>query len=429
MFLNILFGILGIITLLVLMFLLSDNKKKINYRTVLWGLGLQFSLGVIVLYWTPGRNFIDYVGTLVTKFLGFAADGSVFLFGNLAKPEFFPQFGFQFAFLVLPTIIFFSAFMSICYHYNVMQKVVEVMAKIMTKTMKTSGSESLSCASNVFLGQTEAPLLVKPFLLKMTNSELAAVMVGGFGTIAGGVMAGYIQMGVNAAHIITASVMAAPASLMIAKILFPETEKSETGGNVKVPYQKIASNGIDAACRGAGDGLMLALNVGAMLIAFIALIAVVNAVLGKCDYWVDSLLFHGEQLKNGEFAGYFPGSLKTIFSFLLWPLAFIIGVPTVDCGEFANLVGTKISLNEFVAYSQLSELIKANALGPKATMMATFALCGFANFSSIAIQIGGIGALAPERRSDLARLGFKCMLGGATVSLLTATIAGMVAVF
>jgi len=346
-----------------------------------------------------------------------------------------PGFGFQFAFKVLPTIIFFGGFMSILYYLGVMQKVIITMAKFMRWTLQTSGAESLSCSANIFVGQTEAPLLIKPFLNGMTKSELLTVMVGGFATIAGGVLAGYIAMGVSAGHLVAASVMSAPAALVIGKIIYPETEHSETAGDVSLPEIKESQNLLDAASNGIWDGLKLAVNVGAMLIGFIALIAVVDVIFNKIDFLIDGKLLGGELIKYGgsggispvtqEYAGYFPGSLKTLFGTILRPLAFLMGVPWEDADEVGNLLGIKISLNEFVAYGNLGTYIQNNVIGERAQIISTYALCGFANFASIGIQIGGIGAVAPSRKKDLSKIALKAMLGGAIASWTTATIAGM----
>lgn len=422
---NRLIGFVGIAALLGLTYLMSNNRRKINYRTVGVGLGLQFLMGVLLLKWEAGNRALQWFADKVTKFLFLADNGTKFLFGNLADGAFIGQFGFQFAFRVLPIIIFFASFMGILYYLGVMQKVVEFFAAVMSRLMKTSGSESLSCSANVFLGQTEAPLLVRPFLKDCTMSELNAIMVGGFGTIAGSVMAGYIGMGVPAEHIMVASAMAAPASLMIAKILYPETEHSKTAGDVKIPKIESGSNLLDAASRGVTDGLQLALNVAAMLIAFITLIALADKILLVFDRVIDGTLLGGALLANGESSGVWPGSLRTLFGNLLKPLAFVMGVPRQDIFEVGNLLGMKLAINEFVAYARLAEVIKAGTISPKAATMATYMLCGFANFSSIGIQIGGIGALEPSRRGDLAKLGFKAMLGGAIVSCLTASIAGI----
>jgi len=418
-------GVLGIIVLFALAFLMSNNKKRINFRTLVVGFSIQFGMGLLLISWPRGNDAIQWLAGKVTSFLMLTDHGTKFLFGYIADPSKMDLFGFQFAFRVLPIIIFFACFMGILYYLGIMQKIVKVFAWVMSRLMKTSGAESLSCSANVFLGQTEAPLLVRPFLNHCTLSELCAIMVGGFGTIAGSVMAGYIAMGIPAQHIIIASMMAAPASLMIAKIIFPETQVSETAGSVSLPKVDVGSNVLDAASRGVSDGLHLALNVAAMLIAFITLIAFIDKLLLVLDRLIDGTLFGGALMASGEYEGYFPGSLKTVLGTIFSPLTFLMGVPKQDVFELANLLGTKLALNEFVAYAKLAPLIESGALTPKAQIMGTYMLCGFANFASIGIQIGGLSALAPERRSDLSRLAMRAMLGGAIVSCLTATIAGI----
>ncbi len=409
-----LISLVGMVVMVLLAYAISYDRRRFPWRVVLWGISLQLVFAFLILWTEAGRFVFQWAGDKITAFLGFTKYGTEFLFGNLVKPEFQGTFGFQFAFAILPTIIFFSAVMSILYHLGIMQKVVEVIAKAMAKTMGTSGAESLSCSANIFVGQTEAPLLIRPFVAKATNSELLAIMCGGFATIAGGVMAGYILMGVPAAHLLAGSVMAAPAALVMAKIILPETGEPETRGKIELPREKIAGDVIEAAAIGAADGLKLALNVGAMLLAFIALIAVVNAGMGVIHNALATVGFT-----------YFPSELRVLFGWIFAPLAWVMGVPWQDCKEFGNLLGTKISINEFVAYVHLSELIKSGGMSERAITIGTYALCGFANFSSIAIQIGGIGGMAPERRGDLARLGLRAMFGGALASLMTATIAGL----
>ena len=388
---------------------------------------------VIVTKGWHGQVVFQALSDKVAAFLKLSDAGSSFMFGNLMNPEYFfpdtttwPGFGFQFAFSVLPTIIFFASFISILYYLGIIQFIIDMMAKFMRWTMGTSGAETLSCSANIFVGQTEAPFLIKPFIDDMTISEIHAVMVGGFATIAGGVLAGYIRMGIDPGHLIAASVMSAPAALVIAKLLVPETEHSKTAGDVDIPHVKIADNLLDAAARGVTDGLHLALNVGAMLIAFIALIAFVDVVFGFGDKWIDGWLLKGTFNEvRGEYSGYFPGSLKTLFGTIFRPLAWCLGVPWGDSFNVGNLMGIKIAVNEFVGYKELSDHIIRGDLSPKAVIISTYALCGFANFSSIGIQIGGIGALAPGRRSELAKVGLKAMFGGALASWMTATIAGM----
>ncbi|MBT3252079.1 MAG: NupC/NupG family nucleoside CNT transporter [Candidatus Marinimicrobia bacterium] len=389
-----------------------------------------------------GRVIFKSFSDSVASFLSLSDYGAQFLFGNLANGAHFfpgpdamwPGFGFQFAFKVLPTIVFFGGFMSVLYYLGIMQKVIQAMSKFMKWTIGTSGAETLSCSANIFVGQTEAPLLIKPFLNKMTHSELLTIMVGGFATIAGGVLAGYISMGVPAGHLVAASVMSAPAALVIGKIIYPELEHSETAGDVELPKISVGENVIEAAANGITDGLKLAVNVGAMLIGFIALIAVIDVILNWMDSIIDGSLLNGVYASyassgmspvSGEFAGFFPGSLQKLFGTILQPLAFMMGVPWQDASNVGNLLGIKLSLNEFVAYGTLGTYINEGVLSDRAAIIATYALCGFANFSSIGIQIGGISAIAPERRSALAKVGLKAMFGGAIASFLTATIAGI----
>jgi len=388
-----------------------------------------------------GQQIFQIFSDKVATFLSLSDYGASFLFGNLANAEHFfpasgtwPGFGFLFAFKVLPTIVFFGGFMGVLYHLGVMQKVIESFSRFMRWTIGTSGAETLSCSANIFVGQTEAPLLIRPFLAGMTRSELLTIMVGGFATIAGGVLAGYIAMGVPAGHLIAASVMSAPAALVVGKIIFPETEISQTAGEVKMPEIPSGSNVIEAASNGITDGLKLAVNVGAMLLGFIALIAILDVMLNFCDGLIDGKLLGGEWVDYapsgmtpvvGEYLGYFPGSLQTFFGNLLRPLAFLMGVPWEDAAKVGNLLGVKLSLNEFVAFGTLGNYIQNGELGERGTVISTYALCGFANFSSIGIQIGGISALAPERKSDLAKVGLKAMFGGAIASWLTATVAGI----
>ena len=389
-----------------------------------------------------GKRAFQYFSTGAANFLNLSDYGARFLFGNLADSQYFfpgpeggwPGFGMQFAFKVLPTIIFFGGFMGVLYYLGVMQKVIEALSRFMRWTIGTSGAETLSCTANIFVGQTEAPLLIKPFLAGMTQSELLTIMVGGFATIAGGVLAGYIAMGVPAGHLVAASVMSAPAALVIGKIIFPEKEHSETAGDAKLPEIESGGNVIEAASNGIVDGLKLAVNVGAMLIGFIALIAVVDVLMGLVDRLIDGRLLGGTYVAYaasgmspavGEYQGIFPGSLQTLFGTLLRPLAFLMGVPWADASRVGNLLGVKLSLNEFVAFGTLGSYIQGGLLSERAIVISTYALCGFANFSSIGIQIGGISALAPERKGDLARVGLKAMFGGALASWLTATIVGI----
>ena len=389
-----------------------------------------------------GQSIFSGFSDKVAAFLSLSDYGARFLFGNLADSQHWfpgsdagwPGFGQQFAFKVLPTIIFFGGFMAVMYYFGIIQVVIERLARFMRWTVGTSGAETFSCTANIFVGQTEAPLLVKPFLEEMTRSELLTIMTGGFATIAGGVLAAYISMGIPAGHLIAASVMSAPAALLVGKIIYPELEHSSTAGDVDLPEIEVGGNVIEAATNGISDGLKLALNVGAMLIGFIALIAVLDVALNWLDSLVDHALLGGAWVSYGsggmspvvgEYSGIFPGSLQTLFGTLLRPLAWVMGVPWADAGKVGNLMGIKISLNEFVAYGVLGSYIHDSAISARAIVISTYALCGFANFSSIGIQIGGIAAVAPRRKADLAALGLKAMLGGAIASWLTATVAGI----
>jgi len=416
------------------------QPKYNNYLTVSM---LNSGFAWILVNQFNGNQIFAALSHKVENFLALSILGAEYMFGNLAlRKHFFtdgstwPGFGFQFAFSVLPVIIFFASVMAILYHMGVMQKVIAAMAKFMQWTMGTSGAETLSCSANIFVGQTEAPLLIKPFLEEMTLSELTAIMVGGFATIAGGVLAGYIALGIDAGHLIAASVMSAPAAIVVAKIIFPETEHSKTAGDVKIPEDVVhTSNLLDAATSGVTDGLKLAVNVGAMLVAFVSLIALIDVILSYGDKLIDGKLLKGTYAQytvisnvspiHGEFSGIFPGSLKTFFGTVLRPLAWLMGVSWQYAGEVGNLLGMKLTLTEFVAYGSLAELINKGALDEKAILISTYALCGFANFASIGIQIGGISAIAPSRRSDLSKVAVKAMFGGAFASWLTASIAGI----
>lgn len=445
--LSVLNGALGLGVLVGIAYLVSNNKKRINWRLVLSGFLLQIVFAVLMLkgadlavYFGPlgwPKLFFEWVSVAFVKVLGFTTDGAEFIFGRLADgPGVQDSLGFYFAFQVLPTIVFFASLMSLLYYLGIMQLVVQAMAWIMARVMGTSGAESLSNTANIFVGQTEAPLMIRPFLRGMTQSELLTIMVGGMCTIAGGVLAAYVQMlghsyaeahnldiavgqAKFAASLLGASIMAAPAGLAISKMMYPETGEPETKGTVRVKIEKNASNVVEAAAVGAADGLKLAANVGAMLLAFIALIALVNYLLGEVGALtgLNDILKaqYGQQL-----------SLQLIFGLILQFLAVAIGVPWQDALQVGSLIGTKVVLNEFVGYLDLSSMISTGKIySDKAIMMATFALCGFANFSSIAIQIGGISPLAPERRKDLSALGLRAVLGGTLANLMTATIAGI----
>ncbi len=444
---SVLHGILGIAVVLGIAFLFSNNKRRVNWRLVGTGLGIQIVFGILVikgralgeLFGPLGwpKAFFETIAEGFVVVLGFTTEGARFVFGNLANGPGTPDtFGFFFAFQVLPTIIFFSCLMSVLYYLGVMQKVVQGMAWVMARLMGTSGAESLSNTANIFVGQTEAPLMIRPFVGTMTNSELLTVMTGGMATIAGGVMAAYVQMlgysfaqthGLTveaaqvrfAAQLLGASIMAAPAALLISKIIFPEVGEPQTKGSVKVKVEKTSKNVIEAAASGASDGLQLALNVGAMLLAFIALIALFNYLLGAFGGWIGLNAYLMENYGQ-------PLNLQLVLGFIFQFIGLAIGVPSSEAFHFGSLFGTKIVVNEFVSYLDMSKLVADGKLfSEKAVAMATFALCGFANFSSIAIQIGGISPMAPHRRKDLAALGLRAVLGGSLATLLTATIAGI----
>ncbi len=411
-------SLLGVFAILGVCLLCSRNRRAISWRLVVTGVLLQAALGFVFLYWHAGNEALRSFGTKVDSFLKLSQGGTEFVFGALASPEavgqvFGAQKGFLFAFMVLPTLIFFSAFMAVLYHLGVMQAVVRVMARAMVKVLGTSGSESLSACANVFVGQTEAPLLVRPFLKGMTQSELHAIMVGGFATIAGGVFALYVGFGISAGHLMVASVMAVPAGLVCSKIMMPETEASQTMGKVGSVDAEAYGSVVEAAAAGAGDGLKLALNVGAMLIAFLGLVAVLNALLGFA----------------GGLFGLEDGALtvQSLLGMAFYPVAMVMGVPQQDVSALAQLLGTKLVLTELVAYSELSGMIEAQAVSPRTQLIASFALCGFANLGSVAIQIGGLGAMAPERRADLARIGLRAMFTGALATCMTACVAGVLA--
>lgn len=399
-------GILGLVILLGIAYLLSNNKKAINWKLVGIGITLQVTFALLILKVPVGRRVFESLGGLITKLLDFTKEGTTFLFGGLIDPT---KSGVIFAFQILPTIIFFSAFMSILYYLGIMQAIISVLAKGIAKLLGTSGAETLSAVGNIFLGQTEAPLLIKPFIKSMTKSELLTIMIGGMATVAGGVMAGYVAMGISASHLLAASIMAAPAGLIVSKIIFPETETPATKGKIEFELEATNSNLIDAAATGASEGLSLALNVGAMLLAFIALIAFVNSLIA----WVGGLF-------GADFL-----SLGWILGRLFSPLAYVMGIPSQDIIKAGELIGQKVVLNEFVAYANLAPMIKAGVLSEKATVILTYALCGFANISSIGIQIGGIGGLAPERRSEIAQLGIRALIGGLITTCMTGTIAGL----
>lgn len=396
----------GLMTMVLIAYLFSNNKKKIQWRTVISGVLLQMFLGLIILKTTPGRKIFELAKNLFNGILAYTNEGSKFIFGGLVQSD---SIGFIFAFNVLPTIIFMSALMAVLYHLGIMQIVIKFVAKVMVKIMKVSGAESLACAANIFAGQTEAPLVVKPYVDKMTNSELLALMTGGMATVAGGVLAAYVGFGIDAGHLLSASVMAAPAALVLAKLIYPEQEESLTSGEVKLKLEKTASNVIEAAAVGAAEGLQLAFNVAGMLLAFVALIAMLNGMIGFA----------------GGLVGYPQLSMELITGYLFAPVAWIIGVPWSDATFVGSLLGKKLVINEFVAYLDLKQMMADGAISQRAITLSTYALCGFANFSSIAIQLGGIGGIAPGRRADLAKLGLRALLGGMMAGLMTASIAGI----
>jgi CNT family concentrative nucleoside transporter len=429
-------GLLGIAVVIGLAYLLSNNRKVIQWRLVITGIILQFGFAFLVLKTDAGRLTFDYISKVFVRLFSFAADGAQFVFGPLAtSPGSAGSIGFLFAFQVLPTIIFFASFTAICYHLGIMQRIVQGIAWVMLRLLGTSGAESLSVAANTFIGQTEAPLVIRPYISMLTNSELYAIMVSGMAHIAGGVLAAYMQMlgvayaksqGVAidasqvyfAGHLLAASIMAAPATMVIAKMLIPETNEPVTMGTVKVKIEKAHSNVIEAAAAGAGDGVRLAINVAGMLLAFIALIALVNALLGGVGDLTGL---------NASCMAHFgkPLSLELLFGMVFQFVAVLIGVPWNDALNVGSLMGIKLVLNEFVAYLRMADLVSAGQLSPRAIVIATYALCGFANFSSIAIQIGGLSPLAENRRGDIAKLGLRAVLGGTIATWMTASIAGL----
>lgn len=419
-------GLFGIILILGLAFLLSNNRKAINYRVVVSGLLLQLALALFILKTSVGEMLFAWVGERIKQLLEMADKGGEFVFGGLMRPDllkpiFGDQYSFLFMFKIMPTIIFVAVLVNIAYHVGFMQLVVSFFARIVHFLMRVSGSEALSNVASAFVGQVEAQIMIKPYINTMTMSELLASMSGSMACIAGGVMAVYISMGVPAPYLLAASIMAAPAALVISKIVWPETEESATKGAVKLEVKKTHANLLDAISHGASDGLKVSLNVIAMLIGFIALIALVNALMGKLGLVLAAtgldLSSIGINLNQLDLNAVF-GSVFSVF-------ALAMGVPSQDTFIVGSLMGTKMVINEFVAYSNLSPMIAGQLLHPKSVLIASFALCGFANFSSIAIQVGGIGELSPSRRSDLAKLGFRALLCGTLASYLSATVAGI----
>jgi CNT family concentrative nucleoside transporter len=393
---------LGIGVFISISYALSVNRQAVRWRTVAWGLGWELILAIVILKTAWGLNLFKSLGNIVGNFLAFSDVGAKFVFGENFKDHLF-------AFQILPTIIFFSSFISILYYYGILQRVVNALAWLMMKTMKTSGSESLSCAGNIFLGPTEAALMVKPYLANMTKSELHAVMTGGFATIAGGVLGAYLSFGIPPEHLIAAFFMTSPVALIVSKIMYPETEVSETTEKVNIDIKSNYVNVLDAATSGAIDGVKLAVNVGVIIIAFLSLLAAVNASLS----WL------------GTLAGYPQLSLEGMLSLIMFPVAWLMGIPWADCGQVGALLGKKTILNEFIAYLDLGELIKKQEISQRSAIITTYALCNFANIGSIGITIGGMTGIAPNRQQDLARMGLRTMIGGLLAGFITAGIAGI----
>ena len=403
-------GILGMITMMSLAFLFSTNRRAIRYKTVAWGLGLQIVFAFLVMRWEYGRLLFQKAGAAVNWVLDFAFFGSQFVFGDLGKKG--SPMGFFFAFQVLPTIIFIAAVFALLYYYGVMQFIIKQAARVMTGLMGASGAESLDVAASIFMGQTEAPLTIRPFLPDLTRSELMTVMTSGMAHVSGGIMAAYILYGVEAKHLLAAVIMTAPGTILLAKMLVPETEIPVTSGRVEMAPLERDTNALGAISRGTIDGLNLAVNVGAMLITFIALIYLVDGIFGVVH---DGLTHVG--------ISWFPSSVEQIFGWLFSPIAWLIGIPWQDCHTIGNLLGLRMVTNELVAFQRLGPL--RDSLDPRSFTIATFALCGFANFSSIGIQIGGIGALAPNKKAELARLGIRAMMAGTMANLMSASIVGV----
>jgi concentrative nucleoside transporter, CNT family len=402
-------GILGLLTMLALAYAFSTNRRAIRLKTVAWGLGLQFAFAIFVLRVDVGRRMFQVMGDAANRVLAYSYAGSQFIFGELGKQN--SNIGFIFAFQVLPVVIFICAFFAILYHLGIMQVIIRVASWLMIRIMGASGAESLNVAASIFMGQTEAPVTIRPFLPELTQSELMTVMTSGMAHVSGSIMAAYFAFGAEPRHILSAVIMTAPGTILVSKMLVPETEQPKTAGKVVMSEeeteQEKKENLLGAIARGTSEGLHMALNIGAMLIAFLALIALLDGIFGGIH----------------RHAAWFPASLEGILGVLFSPIAWLIGIPWHDCPVIGNLLGTRMVLNELVAFSMLGP--QKAALDPRSFTIATFALCGFANFSSIGIQIGGIGALAPNRRGDLARLGFRAMLAGTMANLMSASIAGM----
>jgi len=403
-------GILGMITMIGLAYAFSTNRRAIRYRTVGWGLGLQIAFAFLVMRWEYGRVVFEKLGAGANWLLGFAFYGSAFVFGDLGQKN-SPR-GFYFAFQALPTIIFIAAFFAVLYYLGIMQIIVKGAARVMTGLMGASGAESLNVAASIFMGQTEAPLTIRPFLPEVTRSEMMTIMTSGMAHVSGGMMAAYIAYGIQAKHLLAAVIMTAPGTILLAKMLVPETEKPLTSGRVEIAEMERDANILGAISRGTVDGLHLALNVAAMLISFIALIYLLDGCFGAIHDW---LAYHG--------MAWFPSSIEQVFGWIFSPVAWVIGIPWQDCHTVANLLGLRMVTNELVAFQRLGPM--QATLDPRSFAIATFALCGFANFSSIGIQIGGIGALAPNKKSELARLGMRALMAGTMANLMSASIVGV----
>ena len=426
-------SLLGLVVMILIAWAMSSHKRNVSWRIVGGGLLLQFVFAFLILKTQAGEATFQSIGDFFTGVLGFVDKGSAFLFDIFPRGEaeaegFPPQYALwrSFAFGILPTIIFFSALMSVLYHVGIMQLVVRGFAWLMRKTLGTSGAETLSAAANVFVGQTEAPLVIRPYVAGMTLSELNVVMVGGFATIAGGVLAAYVGMGIDAGHLLTASVISAPAALLIAKVLQPETEQSKTAGSVQMESASQSVNVLEAAAEGTSAGLQLALNVGAMLIVFVAFVAMANAFFGWAGgyiaYYFGGVKFELPLVGEVDFSNAGKLSMELMLGYAMAPFAWLMGVPANECTTAGSILGTRTVVNEFLAYIQLGQ--KQSQLSLRTNMILTYALCGFANFSSIGIQLGGIGGIAPDRRSDLARLGLRAMIGGTLAAFMTACVAG-----
>ena len=403
-------GILGMLTVLGLAYAFSANRQAIRYKTVAWGLGLQIAFAFLIMRWEYGRLFFEKLGAAANWLLDFAYYGTSFVFGDLGQKN-SPR-GFYFAFQALPTIIFIAALFAVLYYLGIMQLVVKAAARVMTSLMGASGAESLNVAASIFMGQTEAPLTIRPFLPKVTRSEMMTIMTSGMAHVSGGMMAAYIAYGIQAKHLLAAVIMTAPGTILLAKILVPETEKPLTAGRVETVQMERDANILGAISRGTIDGLHLALNVAAMLISFIALIYLVDGCFGAAH---NVLASHG--------VAWFPSSVEQIFGWMFSPVAWLIGIPWRDCPTIGNLLGLRMVTNELVAFQRLGPM--QSTLDPRSYTIATFALCGFANFSSIGIQIGGIGALAPNKRAELAQLGIRALMAGTMANLMSASIVGI----